>query len=68
MTSSNNVLELETESQIDNMYKFFGHKEFSLSIRQLEYANYIFGLNRVKSKEEMRKILLPLLRIGKWND
>ena len=68
MTSSNNVLQLETESQIDNMYKFFGHKEFSSSIRQHEYANYIFGLNKVKSQEEMRNILLPLLRIKNWND
>ncbi len=62
MPCHNNVLELEAESQVENMHKYFGGKEFVLSEKQLEYADYIFGLNRVKSKEEMRKILLPLLK------
>ena len=62
MPCHNNVLELEAESQVENMHKYFGGKEFVLSEKQLEYADYIFGLNRVKSKEEMRKILFPFLK------
>lgn len=62
MTCHNNVFELETESQIANMHKIFGSDRFTTFKEHQKYSNYIFGLDKVKSKEEMRRLLLPLLR------
>lgn len=62
LTHYNNILELEGENYNTKLYELFGNYTFSITEEQIQLGNYIFGLKDVKTKEEMRRILQPLLR------
>lgn len=66
--STNNILELEVDDFGEKLMEVFGYSEheFSITQEQREIGNYLFGLEKIKSKEEMKKMLTPLLRVSGW--
>ena len=63
LCSRSNINELELENLIDKAYELFDNSEFSLSKEQKKFGNYVFGLENVKSKEEMKILLMSLTRM-----
>ena len=66
--STNNSLELEVEDFGETLMKVFGYSdnEFSITQEQRKLGNYLFGLEKIKSKKEMKRLLTPLLRVSGW--
>lgn len=58
----NNAYELEVENQLERTYELFSGNEFALTKEQIEFGNYVFGLESIKSKEKMKKLLMSLSR------
>lgn len=61
--SCNNIYELEVKDFGEKLMKLFSNKNFLITKEQKKVGNYLFGLERVKSREEMKKLLTPLLRV-----
>ena len=58
----NNSNDFELESQVGKAYEIFNENRFVITREQKIFGDYVFGLENVKSKEEMRKLLLTLTR------
>lgn len=56
------VYEVENGDEQERLYSLFGRKEFVITEEQREFGNYFFGLEKVKTKKEMRELLLSLSR------
>ncbi len=61
-TGCNNCYQLENR-QCDEIYELFYNDQFVITEKQIEFGKYMFGLDCVKSAEEMKKLLLSLIRI-----
>lgn len=60
---NNNFSALEADSQVECLQQVFYKNEFVLAEgKNREYLNYLFGFSNIKTKEEMKNLLLPLLR------
>ena len=66
--STNNSLELEVEDFGETLMEVFSYSdnEFSITQEQRKLGNYLFGLEKIKSKKEMKRLLTPLLRVSGW--
>lgn len=62
-TGCNNSYELSVEDQIDKVYGLFCDADFVITEEQRKFGDYIFGLENVKSREELQQLLIPLLRV-----
>lgn len=56
--------ELEVENLTDRAYALFDNDNFTISKEQIEFGNYVFGLDKVMLKREMNKLLKSLTRIN----
>lgn len=54
--------ESEAESLCEQIYDMFEQDDFAITKEQREFGKYVFGLDSVKSREEMRGLLLSLSR------
>ena len=61
ITSNERLLERKTK-YIDELYELCSDSLFCNLEKQKEWSKYVFGTDCVKSKEELRKILLPLIK------
>ena len=59
---NNNAYVLEKESLFERLYELFDQKEFVQTEEQKEFGNYVFGLKKVKTRDEMRMLLSSLAR------
>lgn len=57
-----NMFEIEGESKKGELLDLLCNDKFELNDEQRIYGRYVFGLEEVKTKNEMKKILTPLLR------
>lgn len=64
VTCHNNAFELDLgmEKQTEQIFDLFENCRFIITNEQREFGNYLFGLKNVKSKSEMKEILIPLSR------
>lgn len=60
----NNAYELGFGNQYERFCDLFTNCEFMTSKEQIEYGNYVFGLRKVKTKEELYKILISSSRLS----
>lgn len=61
-TIRNNGFELEEIKNDAEVYKLFDNEQFMITDEQIRFGEYMFGLKSVKSKEEMKSLLLSLAR------
>lgn len=55
-------LDFEDGNYSIKLYELFDNNTFFITKEQKEFCNYIFGFEKVKTKKQMRQLLLPLLR------
>ena len=61
--SWDNTTQLEcTINKNEEVYELFDNDQFMITPEQIRFGEYMFGLNSVKSKEEMKELLLSLTR------
>lgn len=64
VTCRNNAYEtdLGLKKQLEKLYELFDNKEFVITKEQVELGNYLFGLTNVKSKENLKELLMTFTR------
>ena len=58
-----NINELKRENVADKVHELFSDSEFVLTKKQKEFGDYIFGVKNVKTKEEIKALLMALTRV-----